>query len=127
MMVRDAATARSGDLVFQHAFGRPGFAGAEVGGVAVQGRAIGADDLVVVAKVEKDMRMIERRIGAHTHELLRTDLDDRDAGVIVKVRNDVIGHYVPPAISPCKFDTILSSSKALLSSGQLCLKNGTPS
>src|SRR6202048_4607878 len=86
-MVRDAATDRSGDLVFHDAFGRPGFAGLEVGGIAIQGRAIGADDLVVVPQIEKNMRMIERRVGADTHELLRADLDDRNAGIVVKVRN----------------------------------------
>src|SRR5580704_3082240 len=62
-IVRDAATLRSGDRVLHHAFRRPGFAGAEIGGVAIQRRAIRADDLVVVAEVEENMRMIERRIG----------------------------------------------------------------
>src|ERR1017187_1642865 len=93
-MVREAATGRSGDLVFHDAFGRPGFAGLEVGGVAIQGRAIRADDLAVVAEIEKNMRMIERRIGAHAHELLRADLNDRNAGIVVKVGNDMIGHYI---------------------------------
>src|ERR1700674_3676878 len=61
-IVREAATERSGDLVFQHAFGRPGLTGGEVGGITVQGGAIGADDLVVVAKVEKELRGIEGRV-----------------------------------------------------------------
>src|SRR3954471_1743474 len=91
-MVRIVATDRSGDLVLQHAFRRPGLAGAEVGGVAVQRGAIGTDYLVVVAEVEEDVRVIERRVGTDAHELLRADLDDRDAGIVVKVRNDVIGH-----------------------------------
>src|SRR5256885_857444 len=72
-MVRETATERSGDLVLQHAFRRPGLAGAEVGRESVQGRAIGADDLVVVPEVEEHMRMVERRVGADAHELLRTD------------------------------------------------------
>src|ERR1700709_2778907 len=55
-MVREIATERSGDLVFQHAFGRARFPGPEIGGEAVQRRAIGTDDLVVIAEVEKDMR-----------------------------------------------------------------------
>src|SRR3569833_1257663 len=83
MMARGAATERSGDLVLHDAFGRAGLAGGEVGGKAVQRRAIGADDLVVVAEVEKHMRMIERRVGAHAHEFLRADLDHRDAGVVM--------------------------------------------
>src|SRR6185369_13492617 len=73
-MVRVTATADlSGDFVFQHAFGRARFAGLEIGGKPIERRAIGADDLVVVAKVEEDMRMVERRVGAHAHELLRAD------------------------------------------------------
>src|SRR5690348_16046847 len=42
----------------------------------VERRAIGADDLAVVAHVEEDVRMIERRRRAHAHELLGADLDD---------------------------------------------------
>ena len=60
----------------------------------VQRRAIGADDLVVVAEIEKNMRMIEGRIGADAHELLRADLDHRDASIVVEVRNDMVGHYL---------------------------------
>src|SRR5215470_6605104 len=91
-MVRETATERSGDLVLQHAFRRPGLARLEVGGEAVQRRAIRADDLVVVAEIEKHMRMVERRVGADAHEFLRSDLDHRNAGIVVEVRNDVVGH-----------------------------------
>src|SRR4029453_12332876 len=76
-MVREAATARSGGLVLHHAFGRAGLAGREVGGVAIQRRAIGADDLAVVAQVEENMRVIERRIGADAHEFPRPAVDQR--------------------------------------------------
>src|SRR5450432_91596 len=91
-MVREAATGRSGDLVFQHAFGRPGLTGLEVGGITIKRRAIGADDFVVVAEIEKNMRVIEGRIGAHAHELLRADLNDRNAGIIVKMGNGMVRH-----------------------------------
>src|SRR5215217_5271063 len=91
-MVRDTATERSGDPVLQHAFRRPGFPRAEVGRESVERRAIGADDLIVVAEVEEHVRMVERRVGADAHELLRADLDDRHAGIVMEVRNDVIGH-----------------------------------
>src|SRR2546429_2539548 len=97
--VRETATERSGDLVLQHAFRRPGLAGAEVGRESVQGRAIGADDLVVVPEVEEHMRMVERRVGADAHELLRTDLNDRNAGIVMEVRNDVIGHDNSPWVA----------------------------
>src|SRR5580698_4990321 len=86
MMVRVTATGRSGDLVFQHAFGRPCFACGKVGGVAIERRAIGADDLVVVAEIEEHMRMVEGRIGPHAHELLRADLNDGNAGIVVEMR-----------------------------------------
>src|ERR1700757_3132297 len=85
----------SGD-VLQHAFRRAGLAGLEVGGEAVQRRAIGADDLVVVAEIEKYVWMIERRIGADAHEFLRADLDDGNTGIVVEVRNDIIGHRLYP-------------------------------
>src|ERR1700761_6448235 len=93
-IVRDAATRRSGDLVLYHAFGRAGFAGGEIGGIAIQGRAIRADDLVVIAEIEEHVRVVERWIGADAHEFLRSDLDHRDAGVIMEVRNNVVGHRI---------------------------------
>src|SRR6476619_721002 len=92
MMVRATATDRSGGLVLQDAFRRPGFASSKVGGKTVERRAIRADDLVVVAEIEKHVRMVERRIGAHAHELLRADLDYRDAGVVVEMRDDMVRH-----------------------------------
>jgi len=94
MIVREAATFRSSYLVGQHAFRRAGFAGLEVGGVAVKRRAIRADDLVVVAEIKKDMWVIERRVGADAHEFLRADLNDGNAGIVVKVRDDMIGHQI---------------------------------
>jgi hypothetical protein len=36
--------------------------------------------------------MVERRVGADAHEFLRSDLDDGNAGIVVEVRNDVVGH-----------------------------------
>ena len=51
-MVRSKTRLKSGN-VLQHAFGRAGLTGAEVGGEAIKCRAIGADDLVVVTKVEE--------------------------------------------------------------------------
>jgi hypothetical protein len=42
------------------------------------------------------VRVIERRIGADTHELTRSDFDGGDAGIILEVRNDVIGHFQSP-------------------------------
>src|ERR1700761_2661556 len=97
IIVRDAVTPppdRSGHLVGQHAFRRPGFTGLEVGGVTIERRTIGADDLVVVAEIEKDVRVVEGWVGAHAHEFLRADLDDGDAGIVVKVGDDMIGHRI---------------------------------
>src|SRR3954467_14672953 len=98
-MVRVAATDRSGDPVLEHAFRGPRFAGAKVGGVTIERRAVRTDDLVVVAGIEEHMRMGERRIGAHAHELLRADLDHRDAGVVMEVRDDMVGHCILPQIA----------------------------
>src|SRR3954470_48546 len=97
-MVRVTATRnfpwKSGGLVLQHAFRRARLAGAEVGGEAIQRRTIRADDFVVVAEVEKHMRMVERRVGADAHEFLRADLDHGNAGIVVEVRDDMIGHQL---------------------------------
>ena len=93
-MIAREATARSGDLVYQHAFRRPRFAGLQVGRVAKKRRAIGTDDLVVIAEVEEDMRMVEGRIGAHAHELTRADLNDGNTGIVMEMRDDMIGHRI---------------------------------
>jgi hypothetical protein len=36
--------------------------------------------------------MIERRSRADAHELPGADFDDGDARIVVKMRNDVVGH-----------------------------------
>jgi hypothetical protein len=51
-----------------------------------------ADDLVVAAHVEKNVRMIEWRFRAHAHEFARTNFDLRQARVVVKMRNDMVRH-----------------------------------
>jgi len=66
----------------------------EIGGKTIQRRAIRADDLVVVAEIEEDVRMVEGRVGADAHEFLRADLDYRDAGIVVEVRDDMVGHLI---------------------------------
>ena len=40
------------------------------------------------------MGVVERWIGAHAHEFLRADLDDGDAGIVVKMGNDMVGHRI---------------------------------
>ena len=47
---------------------------------------------VVVAHVEKDVRMVERRQRADALELARADLDHRHARIVVEMGNDVVGH-----------------------------------
>ena len=59
---------------------------------AVERRAIGADDLVVVAHVEEHVRMIVRRRRADAHEFLGADLDHRHARIVVEMGDDVIRH-----------------------------------
>lgn len=70
--------------------------------VTIERRAIGADDLVLIAHVEEHVGVVERRPCPHAHEFARTDLDDRDAGVVLEVRNDVLRHNAAP------FRTLLS-------------------
>src|SRR5882757_3310815 len=98
MTVRVSATElsdeRSGDPVLQHAFRRARLAGTKVGCEAIERGAVRADDLAVVAEVEEHVRVVERRVGAHAHELLRADLDHRDAGIVMEVRHDVVGHIL---------------------------------
>jgi hypothetical protein len=98
-MVRDAATARSGCLVLYDAFGRAGLAGFEVSGETKKRRAVRTDDFVVVTEVQEDMRVIERRIGAHAHELVRADFDHRNACIVVEVRNNMVGHLYSPCVA----------------------------
>ena len=62
----------------------------------VMRRAIGADGIVRVAHIDENMRMIERRQGAHAHEFLGADPDTRDAGLIVKMRGAVVCHRKIP-------------------------------
>lgn len=59
---------------------------------AVKSRAIAANDLVLVAHVAEDMRMVEGRAGAGAHEFMGTDLDHRHAGIVVKMGYDVVRH-----------------------------------
>src|SRR3954468_4983946 len=93
MMLREDATgAERSDRFGQGAGLWPCGMGVERGIVPVQRRAIRADDLLVVAHVEKDVGMIMGRLCADAHELARTDGDHRDAGVIMEVRDDVVGH-----------------------------------
>src|SRR5438128_1819745 len=95
MTLREAATARApvrSDRFGQGAGLWPCGMRIERRIVPVQGRAVRADDFAVAAHVEKDVGMIERGSGADAHELACADLDHRDARVIVKVRNDVLGH-----------------------------------
>src|SRR5215203_6930152 len=94
-MLREEATARSTDRSGRFGQGAglwPCRMRVERRIVPVERRAIWADDLFVVAHVEEDVGMIERRPGADAHEFARADLDHRDAGVIVEVRNNVLGH-----------------------------------
>lgn len=65
--------------------------------VPVKGGAVGTDDFALIAHVEKDMRVVERRCGPYAHEFLGADLDHRHARIVVKMRNDVVRHGNPRA------------------------------
>ena len=78
--------------VVEKAHRRPRFVECKRRVVPVKRRAIGTDDFGCVAHVEKHVRMVERRVAADAHELLRADLDDGNSGIVVEVRDDMIGH-----------------------------------
>ena len=84
--------------VVQGAFRRPRGVRRQRRVVATERRAIRADVLGILAHVAIDVRVIERRHGADAHELLGADIDDRNAEVVMEVRNDCIGH----ARLPCR-------------------------
>jgi hypothetical protein len=60
--------------------------------VAVECRAIRANDFAFVTHVEEDVWMIERRIRTDAHEFLHADFNGIMASVILEVWDDVIGH-----------------------------------
>lgn len=62
--------------------------------VAVEGRAIGTDFLVLVAHVDEDVRVVERDGSARAHEFLDADLDDPVPAVVLKMGDAVAGHVV---------------------------------
>jgi hypothetical protein len=83
----------------KHCFGRARLTGAEIGREAIQRRAIRTDDLAVITEIEKDMGMIEGRLGAHAHEFVGADFNHSDASIVREVWNNVIGHDVSPKIA----------------------------
>ncbi len=97
----DAARGRHGkeldvsglDLSFiQRTFRRPRLIGRKRRIVAIERRAIRANVFGIVAHVAIDMRMVEWRLGADAHKFLGADLDDRDAGIVVEMRNYRVRH-----------------------------------
>ena len=67
--------------------GGPSLGGLEVRIMPVMRRAIRADDFLFTAHVEIDMGMIEGRLGADAHELVRAGFDRGDAHVILQMGN----------------------------------------
>src|SRR4051812_45647270 len=99
-----AAAARSvkveggAGLVLVEALGRARLARLQLRAIAEQRRAIGADDVVVRAHVEEHMRMVEGRLRADAHELARAEIDRRNPGVVVEMRDAEIGHSRAPRL-----------------------------
>ena len=60
--------------------------------VAIERRAIGAHILNVLAHVAEDMRMVLWRQRTYAHEFLGADHDDRNAGLVMEMRNDLVCH-----------------------------------
>ena len=81
-----------GDDVVQGALGGPCRIGRQGWIVAIKGGAIGADIFSVVTHVAKHVRMVVWRRGADAHELLRADLDNRNARIVMEVGYDFVAH-----------------------------------
>src|SRR5437660_1257849 len=89
---RSGAEVRLAGRPRELAFRRPRRMGIEAFVVAKQGRAIRADDFRVVAHIEENVGMIERRSLADAHEFSGADLDDRHAGSVVEMGHDLLCH-----------------------------------
>jgi hypothetical protein len=83
---------RSGGLLGERTLGGPRFVRPEGRIMTIERRTIWTDDLYRVAHIEIDVRMIVRRQGAHALEFARTDFDQRNAGFVVEMRDDLVGH-----------------------------------
>src|SRR5690606_19442012 len=95
------AASGGGAGVVGHALG-PRLVGAERGGVAIERRAIGADELVVLAHVEEHVWMVEGRRRAHAHEFLDPDVDGGMARVVLEMGDRrVVGHDMLPDAQAC--------------------------
>jgi hypothetical protein len=94
-----------GDDVVQGALGGPCGIGRQSWIVAIKGGAIGADIFSVVAHVAKHVWMVVWRRGADAHELLRADLDNRNARIVMEVGYDFVAHAALLAsCSVCRLD-----------------------
>ena len=62
------------------------------GVVAIEGRAIGTHILDVITHVAEDVWVVLWRQRTHAHEFLGADLDDWNAEIVVKMRNDLVRH-----------------------------------
>src|SRR5256885_13014666 len=59
--------------------------------INIMRRAIGTDRVVVVAHVDENMRMVERRQSADAHEFLGADPHVRNARLVVEMRRAMGG------------------------------------
>lgn len=62
------------------------------------GGAVRADGFRLIAHVYEDVRMIEGRQSADTHEFLRPDSHLGETRLVVKMWCDVIGHNDAPRL-----------------------------
>ena len=101
----------SGGFVDDRAFGRDAGAGFQRMVELVERRAIGADEFRGVAQIEIDMRVIEGRACAFAHQLVGVHADDGHAGVILEMRDKIVGHgklrsarNIAGEVQPAKYD-----------------------
>ena len=83
---------KSDDDIVEFAFRRARFVRSQCRVVSIERRAIGTHILHRVAHIAIDMRMVLWWQGTHTHKFLGADPDDRNAEVVMEMRNDFVRH-----------------------------------
>ena len=62
--------------------------------VGEKGTAIRTYDLIIVAHIDKNVGMIERRQVSRAHKFLRANTHSRNTGIVVKIGDAVRNHFL---------------------------------
>lgn len=64
----------------------------KIGIVEIESREVREKNIDLIKNVEIEMRVIERRVWEEENELIKEDFDGIMEGVVMEMRNDVIGN-----------------------------------